>query len=175
MPVRSRPNEDSAVITIAARSRPSQMRSRNASGDCAANCLVEVLNDGRADSQGVEASELFRGICQQRWRTATQDLCGMGFEGEHDRLGLVSLRDADECAQRTLMAAMQAVEHADRQREAHPLGHLIDAAQNPHERTLPGADEDLLGLDLAAVGASDRDEAPVLVPDAHQALIGRLA
>src|SRR6187200_2264601 len=36
-------------------------------------------------------------------------------------------------------------------------------------------DEDLLGLYLAALGASDGDEAAALIPDSHEALVGRLA
>ena len=87
-----------------------------------AESMVEMLDDGHLHAGSLEADETLVGIAQQRRRQAFDQLLGMGVESDHRRPCPRPLGRAPQLAEQVQMAAMQAIEDADRQIEPAEVG-----------------------------------------------------
>ena len=73
-----------------------------------------MLDDGDFDAGGLEADQALVGVAQQRRGKALNQLFGMGIEGDHRRPRSRAQCRAAQFAKQVQMAAVQAVEDADR-------------------------------------------------------------
>ena len=74
---------------------------------------VEVLDDDDLDAGRAEQPEPLLGVEQERRRRAEDHLVGVGVERDDGRAGVVRLGLQVEVAEQVLVAAVEAVEHAD--------------------------------------------------------------
>jgi hypothetical protein len=93
---------------------------------------IEALDDGQRHACSGDARQSLDRIAQQRRCRAAQHDGWMRIEGDHRRLGTQLLGNAHDVAQDALVAAMDAVEDAQRDCQARSGRQLIEILEQPH-------------------------------------------
>ncbi|GAC1669356.1 MAG: hypothetical protein NVS9B8_12140 [Candidatus Limnocylindrales bacterium] len=103
-----------------------------------------MLDNDELDPGGRKALEALGGVHQERWRVAEEDGVGVGVERDDGRSGGAGAGLSDEVLEQVRVAAVKAVEHADRDEEG-AIGRIEPASTadclhaGASMRTLSGA------------------------------------